>query len=139
MASVLTRALRILCAAPLLPLAVWVTGIIDGDMAAALAKPILHARAIEWEGGSVALINQFYGVEALDQLCRGIAVIFSPPVFGYDEISSWQFFTFLIDLGPIYAIWLLESYRPTNAWTPAYLYVHPSFGGVPSLVGRLTY
>lgn len=72
----------------------------------------------------VAILDDFHGVELLDRFWRGAPATFSVSAFGYDSIAAWQKFTFLVDLGPLYAVWLLESYRAANAWSPAYLYVY---------------
>lgn len=62
-----------------------------------------------------------FHIEFLDEICRGITPTFAPSTFGYDPIAWWQMFSFLMDLGPVYTVWMLESCRPGNAWTPAAL------------------
>ncbi|KAI0893750.1 hypothetical protein F4806DRAFT_498913 [Annulohypoxylon nitens] len=46
---------------------------------------------------------------------------FSNSTFWYDKVAWWQMFSFLTDLEPVYAIWILESRRAGNAWTPAFI------------------
>ncbi|KAK7909189.1 hypothetical protein PG985_015067 [Apiospora marii] len=86
----------------------------------AYSQPVADAGFIEWDGGKLRLLDRFYGVKPLDQGLRGALASFAPSTLGYDSISSWQFFQFLIDMGPIYATWFLESSRPANARSPAY-------------------
>ncbi|KAF7899504.1 hypothetical protein EAF00_003840 [Botryotinia globosa] len=52
--------------------------------------------------------------------------MFSPSTLGYDEVTSQQMFSFLTDLGPLYTMFLLESLRPANALSPAYLNSNPT-------------
>jgi hypothetical protein len=84
-------------------------------------QPYLESRKIEWSGGSIPINPRFHYVGFLDEMWRGTTVTFSPSTLGYDRISSWQMFSFLNDLGPLYATWFLESSRPGNAGSPAYL------------------
>ncbi|KAK0727317.1 hypothetical protein B0T26DRAFT_747660 [Lasiosphaeria miniovina] len=86
--------------------------------------PALAAGKIEWNsegGGSVVLRERFYGIAAVDKTFRGVTVIFSPSALGYVPVSAWQMLSFLSDLGPVYAVWTLESCRAGNAWSPAAL------------------
>lgn len=86
----------------------------------ACSQPSADSGFIEWEGGKLKLLDRFYGVKPLDQALRGSLAAFAPSTLGLDSISSWQFFHFLVDMGPVYAIWFLESSRPANARSPAY-------------------
>ncbi|KAI0882406.1 uncharacterized protein GGS22DRAFT_43604 [Annulohypoxylon maeteangense] len=121
MAPVITRAVRAISAVPFLFLTAWSFGAMDLDKMASHTQPFADSGVIEWDGGKVDIIDHFHNVDILDQLWRGGMATFSTSTFGYDSVSSWQVFSFLIDLGPIYAIWILESYRRVNAWTPIYL------------------
>ncbi|KAI1857174.1 hypothetical protein JX265_011375 [Neoarthrinium moseri] len=120
MTSVLSRTQHAIIAAPFIAIAVWCFQAMDLEKIAATAKPSADAGVISWDGGQVKIID-FHGVPFLDQLWRGGTATFSPSSFGYDSIAAWQVFSFLIDLGPIYAIWILESTREVNSWSPAYL------------------
>lgn len=84
-------------------------------------RPFDEAGMIEWANGKVPIIKNFYHVEFLDQVWRGTTATFAPSTLGFDSIGSWQMFSFLVDVGPLQAIWLLESERGANAYTPAYL------------------
>ncbi|KAK8022042.1 hypothetical protein PG993_012809 [Apiospora rasikravindrae] len=92
----------------------------------ATARPSAESGFIEWVGGDnknhkVAILDDFHSVDFLDRLWRGGTATFSVSSFGYDSIAAWQNFHFLVDLGPLYAIWLMESHRAVNAWSPAYI------------------
>ncbi|KAI1085111.1 hypothetical protein F5B20DRAFT_589879 [Whalleya microplaca] len=80
----------------------------------------IHSGFIEWDGGKVKIIDHFHRVDFLDRIWRGGTATFSISTLGYDSIASWQVFSFLVDLGPLYALWILESYRVADTWTPAY-------------------
>ncbi|RYO85057.1 hypothetical protein DL766_005574 [Monosporascus sp. MC13-8B] len=123
MAPSTTRVLRAISAVPFLLLAAWSFGVMDLDKMSSHTQPIAESGVIEWDGGKVDIIDHFYNVEVLDRIWRGGMATFSTSTFGYDSVASWQVFSFLVDVGSIYAIWILESYRSANAWTPMYLYV----------------
>jgi hypothetical protein len=64
---------------------------------------------------SFNILDGFYGIPILDDLARPATVLFSPSSFGYDPVSWVQMFTFLADIGVVYAIVLIESTRRANA------------------------
>ncbi|KAK3985792.1 hypothetical protein QBC44DRAFT_334388 [Cladorrhinum sp. PSN332] len=74
---------------------------------------------------SIPLLQNYFGIKYFDEQFLLASVAFSPSSNGYDPISRWQFLQFLMDLGPLYVVWLLEGWRRGNRWTPAYL---PSVG-----------
>ncbi|RYP07472.1 hypothetical protein DL764_002479 [Monosporascus ibericus] len=113
MAPVTTRVLRAISAIPFLLLAAWSFSVMDLDKMSSHTQPIAESGVIEWDGGKVDIIDHFYNVEVLDRIWRGGTVTF----------STTTVFSFLVDLGPIHAIWVLKSYRSASAWTPMYLYV----------------
>ncbi|KAI1084372.1 hypothetical protein F5B20DRAFT_576512 [Whalleya microplaca] len=120
MASGAVKARRAVASVPFLAIAAWCFLTMDIDKLVAIQQPFADSGVIEWEDGKVSILDHFHNVDFLDQIWRGTMATFSPSTFGYDSISSWQMFSFLIDLGPIYAIWILESYRAGSAYTPAY-------------------
>ncbi|KAK7917992.1 hypothetical protein PG985_009866 [Apiospora marii] len=117
---------RAFWALPFLLIATWAWREMDLDSVVSTAKPSAESGFIEWDGGDgndkyrLAILDDFHGVEFLDRFWRGATATFSVSAFGYDSIAAWQTFHFLVDLGPLYAIWLLESHRAANAWSPAY-------------------
>ncbi|KAI1496169.1 hypothetical protein F5X99DRAFT_401178 [Biscogniauxia marginata] len=113
------RIRRAIQAVPFLFIAAWCLRTMDVEKLAANQQPFADSGIIEWEGGKISILDHFHHVEFLDQLWRGTTATFSPSTLGYDPVSSWQTFSFLIDIGPAYAIWLLESYRPGGVYTPA--------------------
>lgn len=82
---------------------------------------VVKAGVIEWGGGSVKILDDFFGVDYLNEMWRGVTATFAPSTLAFDSVSWWQVFSFLIDLGPVYAIWILESYRTGSAYGPVYL------------------
>ncbi|EMR70598.1 putative fad binding domain protein [Eutypa lata UCREL1] len=131
MASAGVKARRAAASVPFLLIAAWCFRTMDIDKLVLNQQPFVDSGVIEWDGGKVTILDHFHHVDILDTIWRGTMATFSPSTFGYDSIASWQMFSFLTDLGPVYAVWILESYRPANAWTPAYF---PTFF---SLAGQL--
>lgn len=118
--AMVSRMWRGAAAVPFLLLTAWSFQTMDLGKLAAAAQPSADAKSIAWDGNKVEIID-FHGIAILDDLWRGGTATFSTSSFGYDKIAAWQVFTFLIDLGPIYAVWILESTRRANSWSPAYL------------------
>lgn len=120
--GIITRAVAAL---PFLLIAAWCFREMALDQLDASARPSAESGFIEWGHGrnKVAILDHFHGVPFLDQLWRGGTAVFAVSAFGMDGVAAWQVFTFLVDLGPLYAIWILESHRGANAWSPAYMYV----------------
>lgn len=68
--------------------------------------------------GTVIPLQTFYGVEFIDSRVRGLAACFASFQFA-DTIGYWQSYTFLTDIGVVYAIILIESARRANIMTLA--------------------
>jgi hypothetical protein len=115
------RITRAIVAVTLLSISVWTAITMDLEKIVAQQQPFVDSGIIEWTSGSVPIIEHFFPIEIFNQIWRGTMATFSPSTLGYDEIASWQMFSFLTDLGPLYAIFLLESFRPANTRSPAYL------------------
>lgn len=120
MAPGLSKATRFMLGLPLLGLAVLCFLTMDPEKLMAHQQPFLESGKIEFEGKSINILKRFHYFEFLDDIWRGATVTFSPSTLGYDSISSRQMFSFLHDLGPVYAVWFLESCRVGNRFTPAY-------------------
>ncbi|KAI2464798.1 hypothetical protein F4781DRAFT_411617 [Annulohypoxylon bovei var. microspora] len=112
---------RAVASVPFLFIAVWCFRMMDIEKIVANQQPFVDSGVIEWEGGKVRILDHFHNVDILDQVWRGTMGSFSPSTFGYDPVAWWQMFSFLTDLGPVYALWILESCRAGSAYTPAYL------------------
>ncbi|KAH7324261.1 hypothetical protein B0I35DRAFT_406091 [Stachybotrys elegans] len=115
--------LRALAAAPFLAITYFCHKTIDIDKLLANELPFRETGTIAWDGGSVAILPRFHPapLRFLDELFYGTVGTFSPSTFGYDSISWWQTFTFLMDLGPLYAVFMIESCRAGNAFRAAYI------------------
>lgn len=119
-----TKVWRAAASVPFLAIAVWCARAMDIRKIVEYQQPFVDSGVIAWEGGRrrVAILDHFHGVDLLDQkIWRGTMATFAPSTFGFDSVAAWQMFSFLTDLGPVYAVWVLESYRPAHAYTPAYL------------------
>ncbi|KAJ4361867.1 hypothetical protein N0V83_010808 [Neocucurbitaria cava] len=89
------------------------------------------------EPGFVKPLMNFYGIEFIDSRIRGLAACFASFQF-VDVICSWQTFSFLTDLGIVYAILLIESARRANILTvasvPLLLGYNMQFYGIGTLM-----
>ncbi|KAK4466004.1 hypothetical protein QBC42DRAFT_103460 [Cladorrhinum samala] len=83
------------------------------------ATEILHHKTVPWSDAPV--MTRFYHLEWLDELLGPLMVFFSPVLSGIDPKLSAQAFLFLADYGIVLAIWLIESARRANVFTPARL------------------
>jgi hypothetical protein len=64
------------------------------------------------------LLPTYYGgLTWLDNIWRIPIIAFSPSILNVDPIQRLQMISFLVDLAPLYLIWVLESHRRTNALT----------------------
>ncbi|KAF1919000.1 hypothetical protein BDU57DRAFT_527108 [Ampelomyces quisqualis] len=70
--------------------------------------------------GHLNTYESFYGLEFVDTRIRGLAACFASFQF-VDVVSSWQSFTFLTDVGIVYAILLIEAARTANYMTFSYV------------------
>jgi hypothetical protein len=76
---------------------------------------------IEFESINVPILDNFHHIKILDETWRLGSVMFAPSTMGIDPVSWHQMFCFLIDLGVLYSIWLFESCRKVNRYSPARL------------------
>ncbi|RYP43177.1 hypothetical protein DL768_010050 [Monosporascus sp. mg162] len=120
MASGKVKVQRAIASVPFLLIAAWCFHTMDIEKLVVNQQPFVDSGVIKWNYGEISILDHFHNIDILDQIWRGTTATFSPSTLNYDSIGSWQMFSFLIDLGPVYAIWLLESCRPMNAHTPAY-------------------
>jgi hypothetical protein len=85
----------------------------------------------------VDALQSFYGIEFLDSRFRGLAACFASFQF-VDLIGNWQTFSFLVDLGIVYSILLIESARKANILTlsfaPVILGYNMQFFGIGVLM-----
>ncbi|TGO42793.1 hypothetical protein BHYA_0005g00580 [Botrytis hyacinthi] len=114
------KIIRVIVAVTLLSISVWTAITMDLKKIVAQQQPFVESGIIEWTSGSVTIIDHFFPIGIFNRIWRGTMATFSPSTLGYDEVASWQMFSFLTDLGPLYTIFLLESFRPVNALSPAY-------------------
>ncbi|KAK4189889.1 hypothetical protein QBC35DRAFT_521931 [Podospora australis] len=115
------RLVRAVLALPFLALSWYCRKWLNFDHAMALLRDRFDQNKFGPEGAHMPVIWKHFGVHSIDYNLRGIAAFFVPSLLGTDAISWWQMIFFLTDLAPIYVIWLLESCRRGNAWTPAYM------------------
>jgi hypothetical protein len=61
------------------------------------------------------LPTHYGGMTWLDNIWRAPIIAFSPSILSIDLIQRLQMISFLVDLAPVYLIWVLEGHRRTNA------------------------
>ena len=64
----------------------------------------------------IQLAKPVYQIPFLDDLMRPMITCFLPSISGSDPRSWTQMLTFITDVGAVYGIWLLESYRKVHSW-----------------------
>ncbi|KPM41950.1 hypothetical protein AK830_g4627 [Neonectria ditissima] len=113
-----SRLNRALLALPILALA----GIMA--RAFAMAEPIgpvleniLETAHFDWNGMSVPILREFYGIKLLDEIFSHITIAFAQLQFFNDPRAYWQSLVFLTDFAGMYAVLFLESCRQTNRKT----------------------
>ncbi|VUC24072.1 unnamed protein product [Clonostachys rosea] len=130
---------RVALAVPLLYISYACVEAFAVDKLVALQEPYLQSGKIEWaDGGSITILERFWHVQFLDELWRRFTVTFAPSTLAFDPVSSWQAFSFLNDLGPLFTIWILESSRVGNRYTPAWLPTIFAFSGQVMSLGAVT-
>jgi hypothetical protein len=112
---------RGLLASPFLIIAVLCITLMDPNKMEAHWTPFLEAKTIKWDGGSIPILATFYHNKFMDETWRQFTVLFAPSALGFDPVAWWLGFSFLNNLAPMYAIWMLESRREANKNTPAAL------------------
>ncbi|PYH31537.1 FAD-dependent oxidoreductase [Aspergillus neoniger CBS 115656] len=72
-----------------------------------------------WSAANGEVLNlsrPLYHMPFLDKLFLPATTCFLPSISGSDPQSHTQMLSFMADIGPIYGIWLLESYRKAHSW-----------------------
>ncbi|KAF1961032.1 hypothetical protein CC80DRAFT_465490 [Byssothecium circinans] len=83
--------------------------------------------------GKTPILQKFHWIGFLDEVFKDITVGFAPASFGYDDVSRWQMFNFMSDIGVIYTIFALEGLRVGikggPVWYPAVFMTIAQLGG----------
>jgi hypothetical protein len=72
-------------------------------------------------GETVDLRGPIYHIPFMDQLFKPLIFCFLPSITGTDPVSCIQMRSFITDLGPVFGIWMLESYRNRHCSTASLL------------------
>lgn len=78
-------------------------------------------------GETLDLVKSFYPVSFLDRTFKPLIACFLPSISGTDPMSRLQMISFMTDIGTVYGIWLLESYRNAHGICESLLYVSHAF------------
>ncbi|KAK1142482.1 hypothetical protein N8T08_007844 [Aspergillus melleus] len=102
-------------------LACYKIGSVAMDSTVVHFRPLLRSMLEEgaWSsktGESVVLARPVYHVPFLDNILRPLITCFLPSITGTDPLSRAQMLSFMVDIGPVYGIWLLESSRQAHSW-----------------------
>ncbi|KAF4984062.1 hypothetical protein FZEAL_675 [Fusarium zealandicum] len=111
-----SRLRRALAAFPIIALAALMTrAMAMGEPIGPVLAGILESSRFTATGGvDVAIINEFYGIRILDEIFAHITVAFAQLQFFTDPRAYWHSLIFLTDFAAMYAVFLVESYRPAN-------------------------
>ncbi|CCT75930.1 uncharacterized protein FFB20_00733 [Fusarium fujikuroi] len=89
----------------------------------AMAKPIgpiieetVKTSIFTAQDVTVPIIKNFYGVPVLDDIFAVVTVAFAHLQFFADEEAYWQLLVFLTDFAGMYAVVMIEGYRPGNTF-----------------------
>ncbi|KAF5598035.1 hypothetical protein FPCIR_3308 [Fusarium pseudocircinatum] len=89
----------------------------------AMAKPIgptieetVKTSIFTAKNVTVPIIKSFYGVPVLDDVFAVVTVAFAHLQFFTDEEAYWQLLVFLTDFAGMYAVVMMEGYRPGNTF-----------------------
>lgn len=110
--------LRAVTALPFLLISAYCYILMDIPKLLRLWQPSFDSNRIEWNGSAIPLLRSFYHIGPLDWYWRGLTVTFAPATLGIDPLGWWAGFQFLVQLMPLYAIWMLEARRALNQSTP---------------------
>jgi hypothetical protein len=107
---------RLLWSVPLVVYLVGACVAMDIEPLETHAQPLISRGSFESVNGEVVpLLRPIFHKEILDTILGRLTTCFLPSISGSDPISRSQMLSFLTDLGPLYGIWLLESYRRTHS------------------------
>ncbi|SPQ25384.1 76920dad-2e05-476e-8657-376aa0d4bde4 [Thermothielavioides terrestris] len=112
---------RALFALPLLSLCFVAMFVMNATPALDWAYPLRDSGKFDLGSGSVPILRSFYGIRGFDDFVALINTFFFPAVYGTDPVSRRQAISFLADLAVLLTIWLLESTRRANLFTPMQL------------------
>lgn len=73
------------------------------------------------DGRVVPLFTRYFGLKSIDDIVAVYVAAFTPSIGGQDPASRMQMITFLGDLIPIQAIWMIEGARRGNFLTASHL------------------
>lgn len=72
-------------------------------------------------GETIDLRGPIYHIPFMDNLFKPLIFCFLPSITGTDPVSCIQMRSFITDLGPVFGIWMLESYRNCHSSTVSLL------------------
>jgi hypothetical protein len=70
---------------------------------------------------NVPISTKFLDIKVLDDFWRPRALAFAPSTLGTDPVGWFQNFGFCVDYSLLYCIWLLESAKRSNEYSPVRL------------------
>jgi hypothetical protein len=113
---------RAICALPLLVIPPFFYYAVTGIESESFWIPITE-RKIWVAEKPFNIADSFFGITFLDNIWRGAVTVLTVSTLGWDGPSWWQTFTFLVDVGTIHSVFLIEACRRGNVYRPAQLLV----------------
>jgi hypothetical protein len=110
-----SRLWRALFALPILAFSgLMVRAFAMGEPVGPVIQNMLEDSYFTWDGGSVKILKEFYGITLLDEIFAHITVAFAQLQFFSDPRAYWHSLVFLTDFAGMYMVFLIEGYRPAN-------------------------
>jgi hypothetical protein len=109
-----SRFKRLVLGLPFLLLLAAAIHTMDGTNVSPQVQKVIASGRITWNEGSVSTISTFFGIKAIDDLINLSTISFSQWILGIDIASSWQAFSFIVDLTGLFSIMMIESSRRAN-------------------------
>ncbi|KAJ0419360.1 hypothetical protein BJY00DRAFT_314193 [Aspergillus carlsbadensis] len=112
---------RALWATPFLPLAIWPW--LEPEASAAHAIPYLLQMAQDgvWTSSNgeitLSMTEPRLHIPLLDNAMGPLLAVFTPSMTGIDPVSRLQMISFLADVGPLFAVGMLEKFRRRHHWS----------------------
>jgi len=112
---------RSVSAIPFLVLLVWAYTSLGGLSIKPYLESIALSGRLRFGTISTPVLTKFLDIQFVDDFWRSRTIAYAPSTLGADPVSWFQNFNFLVDYGLMYCIWLLESARKSNEYSPVRL------------------
>ncbi|KAE9375212.1 hypothetical protein N431DRAFT_542807 [Stipitochalara longipes BDJ] len=109
---------RSVSALPFLALFLWAFIPLNSLSSTPYLESIVLSGRIRFGTLSTPILTKFLDIKFIDDFWRPRTIAYAPSTLGADPISWLQNLSFLVDYSLMYCIWLLESARKSNEYSP---------------------